>query len=72
MRALKALKRSPLALDLYAWSTHKALTVARKGRPQFVPWRGLMTQFGADYGEPRNFKKAAQDAFRKTRRCIQD
>ena len=65
MRALRALKRSPLALDLYAWATHKALAVARKGRPQFVPWRALMTQFGADYAETDNFKKNAQKAFRK-------
>ena len=65
MRALRALKRSPLALDLYAWATHKALTVARKGRSQFVPWRGLATQFGADYSDHHNFKKKAHDAFRK-------
>jgi hypothetical protein len=65
IRALKALKRSPLALDLYAWSTHKALAVARKGKPQFVPWRGLMAQFGADYTDHKNFKKNAQDALRK-------
>lgn len=65
VRALKALKRSPLALDLYAWSTHKALAVARKGKSQFVPWRGLMAQFGADYSDPKDFKKKAQDALRK-------
>lgn len=65
VRALRALKRSPLALDLYAWSTHKALAVARKGKSQFVPWRGLMTQFGADYTDHHNFKKKAQDALRK-------
>jgi len=65
MRALRALKRSPLALDLYAWSTHKALTVARKGKSQFIPWRSLMTQFGADYADHKDFKKKAQDALRK-------
>lgn len=65
MRALRALKRSPLALDLYAWATHKALTVARKGRAQFVPWRGLMAQFGSDYNDHHNFKKKAQEAFKK-------
>jgi len=64
-RALRALKRSPLALDLYAWATHKALAVARKGKPQFIPWRGLMVQFGADYADPKDFKKKAQDALRK-------
>jgi hypothetical protein len=64
-RALKALKRSPLALDLYAWSTHKALTVARRGRSQFIPWRGLMTQFGADYSDVQNFRRKAEDALKK-------
>jgi hypothetical protein len=65
MRALRALKRSPLALDLYAWSTHKALTVARKGRAQFVPWRGLKAQFGSDYKDTQNFRRKAEDALKK-------
>ena len=64
-RALKALKRSPLALDLYAWSTHKALAVARKGKSQFVPWVALMRQFGCDYSDHKDFKKKAQDALKK-------
>ena len=65
VRALRALKRSPLALDLYAWATYKALSVARRGKPQFVPWRGLMAQFGADYSDPKDFKKKAQETLRK-------
>lgn len=65
MRALKALKRSPLALDLYAWATHKALSVARKGQPQFIPWSLLAEQFGADYADHLNFKKKAKAALRK-------
>ncbi len=64
-RALKALKKSPLALDLYAWSTHKALSVARKGKQQFIPWRGLMAQFGADYKDTQNFRRKAEDALKK-------
>jgi len=65
MRALRALKRSPLALDLYSWSTHKALTVARKGNSQFVPWVSLMRQFGTDYSEPKDFRKKAIAALKK-------
>lgn len=64
-RALKALKRSPLALDLYAWSTHKALAVARKGKRQFIPWRGLMAQFGADYSDVQNFRRKAAEALKR-------
>lgn len=65
LRALRALKRSPLALDLYAWATHKALSVARKGKPQFVPWKGLREQFGAEYRELRNFRLHAVEALRR-------
>lgn len=65
MRVLRALKRSPLALDLYVWATHKALTAAKKGKPQFVPWAGLMKQFGSDYSELTNFQQNAVAALRK-------
>jgi hypothetical protein len=65
VRALHALKRSPLALDLYAWATHKSLSVARKGRTQFVPWRGLQAQFGADYNDIQNFRRKAVEALKK-------
>jgi len=65
MRALRALKRSPLALDLYNWSTHKALSVARKGQSQFIPWIGLMRQFGTDYTNPKDFRKKAIAALKK-------
>lgn len=66
MRALRALKRSPLALDLYAWVCYSAFAiVAKKMPPQFVSWKRLMRQFGASYTDPDNFKKKAQAALRK-------
>ncbi|BDC53221.1 plasmid replication protein (plasmid) [Bryobacterales bacterium F-183] len=65
LRALRALKRSPLALDLYAWATHKSLSVARKGKPQFIPWKGLKDQFGADYADTQNFRRKAVQALKK-------
>jgi hypothetical protein len=50
LRALKALKRSPLALDLYAWSCYQAFVIIKKKLPhQFVAWATLKEQFGADY-----------------------
>ena len=65
IRALRALKRSPLALDLYAWSTHKAYSVSRKGKAQYVPWKLLAQQFGTDYANHLDFKRKAKEAFRK-------
>jgi hypothetical protein len=65
MRALKALKRSPLALDLYAWISYKSWNVTRLKKPQAVPWELLHAQLGADYAELRNFKLKATAAIRK-------
>jgi hypothetical protein len=62
MRALKALKRSPLALDIYIWLTFrtsylKAATV--------ITWEQLRMQFGSEYKLGRQFKAAFTDALRK-------
>jgi len=58
MRALKTLKRSPLALDIYCWLAYR-LSYLRK--PTEIPWAALQMQFGADYATqgqgPRDFKK---------------
>ncbi|HEX7072410.1 MAG TPA: replication protein RepA [Hyphomicrobiaceae bacterium] len=59
LRALKALKRSPMALDVYLWLTYRLSYV--KGRTA-IPWAALQLQFGADYPTTdqgrRDFKKA--------------
>jgi Plasmid encoded RepA protein len=50
--ALRALKRSPLALDLYAWLTYRAY---RLNKPStVVPWAALQLQFGTGY--PDDFR----------------
>ena len=46
MRALKALKRSPLALDIYCWLTYRMSYLNRKTE---IPWEALITQFGVGY-----------------------
>jgi hypothetical protein len=53
LRALKALRRSPMALDIYCWLTHR-MSYLRK--PLLIPWGALQTQFGADYRLTRQFK----------------
>jgi hypothetical protein len=67
MRALQALKRSPLALDLYAWATYTAYTVGKTHEPRFIAWRWLHEQFGADYSDLKNFKKHARDTMVKVK-----
>ncbi|MGH9354096.1 MAG: replication protein RepA, partial [Terriglobia bacterium] len=66
MRALRALKRSPLALDLYAWICYAAFAIVQQKRPpQFVAWHSLAEQFGTDYSNPDDFKRKAKLALRK-------
>jgi hypothetical protein len=46
MRALKALKRSPLALDLYAWATYTAFQTQKTGQSRSISWELLHEQMG--------------------------
>jgi hypothetical protein len=62
MRAIKALKKSPLALDIYAWMTYRASYATK---PSEIPWPALAMQFGADYGRQIDFKIAFLFALKK-------
>jgi hypothetical protein len=58
LRALKALKKSPMALDIYCWLTYR---MSYLKKPTTIPWAGLQAQFGAGYPDTgqgqRDFKK---------------
>lgn len=62
MRAIKALKRSPMALDIYCWLTYRA---SYAKRPSLIPWALLAMQFGSEYGRTRDFKAAFLAEMRK-------
>ena len=62
LRVLKALKKSPLALDLYGWLTYR---MSYLRRPVEVPWEALANQFGSDYGRLRAFKAALLTELKK-------
>jgi hypothetical protein len=75
MRALKSLKRSPLALDLYAWLTYEAWRSNRSNSPRFVSWQLLHAQFGAEYSGEKaitNFQQAARKALIKIKQVYPD
>ena len=55
-RALRQLRRSPLAVDLYIWLTYR-MSYLRK--PTLIPWRSIQAQFGAGYSRPRDFRRRA-------------
>jgi len=66
LRALKALKRSPMALDIYVWLAYRMSFL--KGNTS-IPWAALQLQFGADYPTTpqgrRDFKKKFLQALAK-------
>lgn len=59
MQALKGLKYSSLALDIYCWLTYRFSYLRHKAE---IPWEILQLQFGSSYAHNnqglRNFKKA--------------
>ncbi|MBV8524986.1 MAG: hypothetical protein JOY71_23180 [Acetobacteraceae bacterium] len=65
MRALRALKRSPLALDLYAFVSYKAFVATQTGKVQFITWEQLMGQLGQDYSDVRDFRRKTKAALHK-------
>jgi hypothetical protein len=54
LRAIRLLKRSPLALDIYVWLTYR---MSYLRRPCLIPWVALRRQFGADYARLSDFRK---------------
>lgn len=54
LRALRALSRSPMALDIYIWLTYR---LSYLYKPTLVRWEALHAQFGADYTRVRDFKR---------------
>lgn len=59
LRAIRALKQSPLALDLYGTMAYKAYLAMTTGKDQPVTWRQLMQQSGTSYDDVKDFRKYA-------------
>jgi hypothetical protein len=55
LRALKALSKSPMQLDIYVWLTYRMSFLRRDIT---IPWAVLENQFGAEYERTRDFKAA--------------
>ena len=66
LRALKALRKSPMAIDIYCWLTMRLLSVKK---PTLIPWKSLQEQFGAGYSLDsagrRDFKVNFQKQLKK-------
>ena len=75
LNTLKALKRSPLGLDLYFWLVYRTFTLTA---PLTLSWRQLFRQFGADplkvskHGSVSMFRAACLREFKKIKRAWPD
>lgn len=65
LRALRALKRSPLALDLYSLLTYQAFRASKTGRPVYMTWRQMQTALGTSYASHTDLKKSIKLALAK-------
>lgn len=61
MRALRDLKNSPSALDLYCFLTYRMFTLRKTTT---VPWEALQMQFGSETANPRKFRWQFQQALK--------
>lgn len=62
---VRTLRRSPMAIDAYAWLTYRMHTLKEPCR---VPWISLESQFGSEYARSRDFRRrflAALDAVKR-------
>jgi hypothetical protein len=58
VRALKGLRNSPLALDLYGLICYKAFPIVKfRLDPQFIAYKELMFQLGGEYCQEKDLKK---------------
>ena len=66
LRAVQALRRSPLAIDIYTWLTYRMSYLREDMR---ISWPGLQGQFGSSYAlngqGPRDFRRAFRRELKK-------
>jgi hypothetical protein len=61
-RILRAIKQSPLALDLYTWLTYR---VSYLTEPVAISWPQLAEQLGAEYGDRKEFAREVRRQLRR-------
>jgi hypothetical protein len=67
-KAIAALRRSPLALDLYAWCAQRSYVVTKQNRAsRCITWQALAEQFGGDYAHRQHFRAAVKRALEQVK-----
>ncbi|MGA3983427.1 replication protein RepA [Ralstonia nicotianae] len=62
LRALKALRQSPVAIDLYCWLTYRNFSLSKTTT---VPWAALQLQFGSTAGAEKKFRETVKRALQQ-------
>lgn len=71
LRVLKALSKSPLALDVYTWTVYRMFTLNRSSKASVViPWEALQLQFGSGY--PSDTAQGRADFKRKFLKALRE
>lgn len=65
IRALRALKGSALALDLYSWLTYEAFRASKSGKQRYETWARLQAHMGGEYRQTADFRRKVKAALRK-------
>lgn len=63
-RAIHALQKSALQLDVYCWLAQRLCRI-KKASGVKVSWRNMRSQFGQEYGNPKDFKREMKAALGK-------
>lgn len=63
-RILRAIKQSPMALDLYMWLTHR---MSYLNKPVVIKWETLQQQLGSDVERIDNFRAKVRHHLKKIR-----
>lgn len=69
VNAVKSLKRSPLAIDLYCWLCWRVHRMT-PGASVTIGYRSLQDQFGGEYSRARDFKTALSEALEKVEQVL--
>ena len=68
-QAIKALRKSPMDLDVYAWLVHRLFHLSK---PSSVSWSQLSEQFGHSYQELRFFRRFFSDSLKRVLKVYPD
>lgn len=66
LRVLHALRKSPLAMDIYTWLCYRQFLMSVKNDSVIrIPWEALSNQFGSNYSSSNGNEKKALHNFRQ-------